>query len=130
MFTLSPRRWRTNSARVYSLLELQHLLVGQAIHLLLDLLRERVGAGARRFHDAYLRRVELLHNFFDGHVREVLRVEHEAVVLVELGEAEARLVVRIQLLRIFEEREQRRDQGVDAGQDANRNLSKFCSTYR
>ena len=60
----------------------------------------------------------------------MLRVKHEAVVLIELGEAEARLVVRIQLLRIFEEREQRRDQGVDAGQDANRNLSKFCSTYR
>ena len=48
----------------------------------------------------------------------MLRVEHEAVVLIELGEAEARLrgrrrgggfdgrthlVVRIQLLRIFEE---------------------------
>ena len=47
----------------------------------------------------------LLHHFFDGHVREVLRVEHEAVVLVELGEAEARLVVGVQLLRIFEERE-------------------------
>ena len=25
----------------------------------------------------------LLHHFFDGHVREVLRVEHEAVVLVK-----------------------------------------------
>ena len=68
----------------------------------------------------------------------MLRVEHEAVVLIELGEAEARLrgrrrgggfdgrthlVVRIQLLRILEEREQRRDQGVDAGHDANRNLA-------
>ena len=44
MFTLPPRRWRTNSTRVYSLLELEHLLVGQAIHLLLDLLRERLRA--------------------------------------------------------------------------------------
>ena len=26
----------------------------------------------------------LLHHFFDGHVREVLRVEHEAVVLLLL----------------------------------------------
>ena len=37
----------------------------------------------------------LLHHFFDGHVREVLRVEHEAVVLVELGEAQPRLVVAV-----------------------------------
>ena len=58
----------------------------------------RVGAGARRFHDAYLRRVKLLHHFFDRHIREVLRVEHEAVVLVELGKAEARLVVRVEFL--------------------------------
>ena len=43
----------------------------------------------------------LLHHFFDGHVREVLRVEHEAVVLIELGEAEARLVVRIQLCQLL-----------------------------
>ena len=49
--------------------------------------------------------------------------EHEAVVLIQLREAEARLVVRIQLLRILEEREQRRDQRVDAGHDANRNLA-------
>ena len=51
----------------------------------------------------------LLHHFFDGHVREVLRVEHEAVVLVELGEAEARLIVRVELLRILEERQERRN---------------------
>ena len=79
----------------------------------------RVGAGARRFHDAHLGRVELLHNFFNRHIGEVLRVEHEAVVLVELGEAEARLVVRVELLRILEEGEEGRDQRVDAGQDAN-----------
>ena len=34
----------------------------------------------------------------------MLRVEHEAVVLIELGEAEARLIVRVELLRILEER--------------------------
>ena len=62
-----------------------------------------------RLHDAHLRRVELLHDFFDGHVREVLRVEHEAVVLVELGEAEARLVVRVEFLRVFQKRKKRRD---------------------
>ena len=59
----------------------------------------RVGAGPRRFHDAHLRRVELLHDFFDGHVGEMLRVEHEAVVLIQLREAETRLVVRVELLR-------------------------------
>ena len=31
----------------------------------------------------------------------MLRVEHEAVVLIELGEAEARLVVRIQLCQLL-----------------------------
>ena len=51
----------------------------------------------------------LFHHFFDGHVREVLRVEHEAVVLVELGEAEARLVVRVEFLRVFQKRKKRRD---------------------
>ena len=39
----------------------------------------------------------------------MLRVEHEAVVLVELGEAEARLIVRVELLRILEERQERRN---------------------
>ena len=51
----------------------------------------------------------LLHHFFDGHVREVLRVEHEAVVLIQLREAEARLIVRVELLRILEERQERRN---------------------
>ena len=76
-----------------------------------------------RLHDAHLRRVELLHNFFDGHICEVLRMEHEAVVLIQLREAEARLIVRVKLLRILEEGEEGRDQRVDAGQDANRNLA-------
>ena len=51
----------------------------------------------------------LLHHFFDGHVREMLRVEHEPVILIQLREAQPRLVMRIQLLRIFEEGEQRRN---------------------
>jgi len=115
VFTLSPRRWRKNSTRVYELLELQHLLVGQAIHLLLNLFRERVGAGPRRFHDAHLGRVKLLHNFFDRHICEVLRMEHEAVVLIQLREAEARLIVRVKLLRILEEGEEgRRDDALRA----------------
>ena len=69
----------------------------------------RVGAGARRFHDANLGRVKLLHNLFDRHICEVLRVEHEPVILIQLREAQPRLVMRIQLLRIFEEGEQRRN---------------------
>jgi hypothetical protein len=41
----------------------------------------------------------LLHHFFDGHVREVLRVEHEAVVLIQLREAQPRLGIRKPVLR-------------------------------
>ena len=74
--------------------------------------------------------MELLHDFLDGHIREVLAMKHEPMILIQLGEAEARLVVRVKLLRVLEERQEGSDQSVDAGQDANRNLSKFCSTYR
>ena len=109
MFTLPPRRWRKNSTRVYSLLEFLHLFVSQPVILLLNLFGERVGAGPRRFHDAYLRRVELLHDFFDGHVGEMLRVEHEAVVLIQLREAQPRLVVRVEFLRVFQKRKKRRN---------------------
>ena len=48
----------------------------------------------------------------------MLRVKHEAVVLIELGEAEARLVARVQLLRILEERQESSNQSVDARHDA------------
>ena len=51
----------------------------------------------------------LLHHFFDRHIGEMLRVEHEPVILIQLREAQPRLVMRIQLLRIFEEGEQRRN---------------------
>ena len=39
----------------------------------------------------------------------MLRVKHEAVVLIELGEAQPRLVVRVEFLRVFQKRKQSRD---------------------
>ncbi len=51
----------------------------------------------------------LLHNFFNRHIGEMLRVEHEAVVLIELGEAQPRLVVRVEFLRVFQKRKQCRN---------------------
>ena len=51
----------------------------------------------------------LLHHFFDGHVREMLRVEHEPVILIQLREAKPRLVVRVEFLRVFQKRKQCRN---------------------
>lgn len=72
---------------------------------------------ARRFRHGHLGRVELLDHFFDGHVCKVLRVDQEHLFSVELAEADASLVVRVEPLSILEERKKRREERVYGGAD-------------